>query len=433
MEEFKAFKKEELENSKVFAKLSKLIEEALTYGYAGIGGEKISEIIKLRIRLEKSLPNLKPVLLPETYVRYENLLKKIKFFTLEDLTKKEIEELYKNHILFAHKEELIALDLENKLRAKLLNMPYKQRDPFLADLRRALKQNEELLGEKDIRLGPEEKKEKPYLKNWLKDYELTVGAGKHGKMEISDYLFKSPNARRLTSEERELLRKILEFYEKLKLEITDPDALSSYSLSTFGIKSVGTGFKRRFMPAYSAVPVVKVKPKIPLVKAAPPRPVLSKEKISATRPVLRKRVVPSVKIKPGKPEEMIVDLRKKREKEIGGAKPISPVSLAKLKNSKGLALLTLEDFRSFGKDAKAAAGFLLSRIKKLAQISSINRLACRDNLRKSALYKLYLEQGKESLDRSKAIDEIAEIRKSQGRPYLTEEEYKAVESVFKAI
>lgn len=434
MVEFKAFTKEQLEDPKTFQMISRKAENAFVLD-TGLTGDELTEIVEIRIKLERGLASYGSLISHYMVDDYQNLLIKLKFFTLYDFFEKEIIKLFRDHFLFILKDG--SIDIEKKLKLKLLQMPYKTRDPFLKDIRKALQENTEILGEKDLFI--EKRREKPYLKNWLLDYEQTLGAGKHGPVEIADYLFKSPNVRRLLPADRALLKKVLEFYEKLKLEVTDPDALSTYSLPTFGIRAVGTGFKRRFMPLGPAVPVIsprKIEEKVPPLEAFIP----TSEELKP-RPKVTPSIRPIIKPKKVKPEEMIVDLREKKRVQFPGsakakelpAKPIPTDSLAKLSTPEGLALLTLNDFRSLGKDTHASAEFLFNKIKKLAAASPMDRIACKDNLRKSELYRIYLSQGKECLDTGKSIREIFEIRKREGRPYLTEEEYEVIEKIVKMI
>lgn len=422
------FTKEQLEKAETLRMISEKAENAFLYDTA-LSGDELVKLTEIRIKLEKGLQSYGSSLVAHIIDDYRNLLIKLKFFTLYDFGEKEIAKIFRDHFLFVLKDGKI--DVEKKLRLKLLQMPYKTRDPFLKEIKKALEENTEILGEKDLKTGPE-LREKPYLKNWLKDYEKTLGAGKHGKLEIADYLFKSQNARRLTSEERGILRKILEFYEKLKLEVIDPDALSTYSLSTFGIRSIGTGFKRRFMPMAAAVPVPpkKAKPVPPLEAFAPER-----EAAVRARPKVSKVSPPPTPIQPveARPEEMVVDLREKKRAQFLKAMPIPIDVLAKLNTPQGLAQLTPKDFRSLGRDARASAEFLISKIRKLAAASPLDRVACKDNLRKSELYRIYLSFGKESLDTGRSIREVSEVRKREGRSYLTEEEYGAVGGVMKII
>jgi len=422
------FTKEQLEDPKIRHKIFVKAENAFLYDTA-LTGDELVEITEIRIKLENGLKAYGSMLLPSITRDYQNLLIKLKFFTLYDFGEKEIVKLFKDHFLFVLKDGKV--DIEKKLRVKLFQMPYKTRDPFLRDIRKALQESTETLGTKDLKIGPKEAREKPYLKNWLKDYEQTFGTGKHGAMEIADYLYKSPNVRKLTVEERALLKKILEFYEKLKLEVTDPDALSTYSLATFGIKAVGRGFKRRFMPMEHAVPVIsprKIEEKVPPLETFAPT-----LEVKETRPKILTRIRPIIKPIKARPEEMIVDLREKKRAQFLAAKPIPTDILAKLSTPQGLAQFTIKDFRSLGKDAHASAEFFVSKIKKLAAVSPVDRMACKDNLRKSELYRIYLSQGKESLDTGKSIREVAETRKKEGRPYLTEEEYGTIGGVIKVI
>ncbi len=126
-------------------------------------------------------------------------------------------------------------------------------------------------------------------------------------------------------------------------------------------------------------------------------------------------------------------VKPKKLKEGPGNKPIAPATILKLNSVNGIAKLSVEDFRAFNYDSREAARFIFHKIKKLVLDQPQLRTQIRGTFLNSPLYRLYLSQGKEAIDSAKTIKEIAAIRREQGRPYLAEEEYKAVGDVAKAI
>jgi hypothetical protein len=91
-------------------------------------------------------------------------------------------------------------------------------------LNEALKQvpevGEQLLTNKKISVKGFPEPVRPSIKNWLGDYFLNLGNEKHDSMQRGNYLFQSPNGKKLSSIERQNLDFILRaFDEKIPLEI----------------------------------------------------------------------------------------------------------------------------------------------------------------------------------------------------------------------
>ncbi|NQU99256.1 MAG: hypothetical protein HQ538_00830, partial [Parcubacteria group bacterium] len=113
--------------------------------------------------------------------------------------------------------------------------------------------------------------------------------------------------------------------------------------------------------------------------------------------------------------------------------PIKQGSINKLSSPAKLSELTLDDFRSFGVNAEAAISFLINKIKKILSASPENREAVKHYLRQSELYKLYLLQGRESLDLKKDIADIADARKKDGKIFLKPKEFQILKEFFKSL
>ena len=88
-------------------------------------------------------------------------------------------------------------------------------------LREAAKTNESVLDQfitfepiiiKSAETG-EEKKVSPTIRNWLRDYVIVKGSNAHTEVDRSDYLFNSPNASRLSGEERNLISEFLKSFD----------------------------------------------------------------------------------------------------------------------------------------------------------------------------------------------------------------------------
>jgi hypothetical protein len=436
---FEPYSREELKNPDFYNKIFKEWEQDKRWE-GEFCGEKPSRYIRLMRCLDLSLKERNLDLEKEILAKYQNLLLELKFFLLPHLDSKEIINLFRNHFVFISQKKDIDVKKKLKIAVQGINRMGK-RDPFLSELRKALAENKETVGFLDISLNGE--KARPYLSNWILDFERYLGAGKHNFLEITNYFFKSPNAKLLTMEERNFLRKIFDFYEHLKLTAADPDSLSSYPLYVYGFKKVGTGIKTRYLPNTPQVAAyllaeeeMAVKKKKAAVAAGP---------VLERKTILEKRIFqPSTKpkiISPSSLREEVVSKpvsaplppRPKKLEEGLGGKPIPKETILKLNSKEGLASLSVEDFRVFSSDPREAARFIFRKIKKLVLSQPYERAKIREAFLNSILYKLYLSQGKEAIDSTKTIGEVAEMRRQQRRPHLTEEEYKAVGAVAKAI
>jgi len=434
MQNIKIFTKEELEDNDTYKLFSKKVDDGLTFGYGGTEGDEIYKLATLRIQLNQSLKKLKGILSTEVYEKYYILLVKLKFFTLEDLSENEIVDLFKKNTVLAFKNELIFSNLESKIRQVIFSEPnIQKRDFLLKDIRNALKENIENLGSERIKLRSSDKLKESSLKNWLADYDYFLGAGKHREIDISNYMFKGKNVRLLKNEEKMILKKILFFYEKLKLDMTHPNGIATYPLSMFGIKEIGSDLDKKYLPTDPE----EYKKEIEERKKAreEKRKIVKGEKGMDNYLLRREKDV----LNKTKDNLQTVPARKKsdydikKEEKFSKLKPIPKISIAKLSTVQSLQKLNIDDFRSYGSDTKSCGAYMLTKIKKLAENSPESKEAIKYYLRKSELYNVYLSQGKESLDSKKDIAEIAHNRKNKGEKYLGKEEFEVLKSVLKAI
>lgn len=422
---FKPYSREELKNPQFYTKI--FADWAIVKIQTGeFSGDKPAKYIRLARQLELSLNNREIVadLKPELLAKYRNLLVELKFFLLVYLDSKEIINLFKEHFVFGLQADTEG-DLPKNLRVVVMGINRMgHRDPFLADLRQVLKENKEIIGNADIFSDKEKRRVRPYLSNWLFDYEDFLGVGKHGTLEITNYFFKSQNVRHLDIEGRKLLRKIIDFYELLKLTVTDPGSLSSYPIYVYGFRQVGAGIKTRYLPnTPEAVAYLAEEQKKEAIESEKKtRGEKNAEKIiPGKKTVAAKLTTPLPKEKPKKLEEGL------------SGQAISQDTISKLNSLAGISQITIEDFRVFHKDSRQAARFVFSKIKKLIADQPALRFRMRQVFQNSPLYKLYLSCGKEAMDSTETVGEVAKLRQEQNRPYLSEEEYKAVAAIAKAI
>jgi hypothetical protein len=73
---------------------------------------------------------------------------------------------------------------------------------------------EQLIGERKIKVSGEDEFKKQSIDNWLDDYTLEKGSQPHSNLERSNYIFNSKNVDQLTFEEKKQLSSILEAYDQ---------------------------------------------------------------------------------------------------------------------------------------------------------------------------------------------------------------------------
>lgn len=93
----------------------------------------------------------------------------------------------------------------------------------------AVENSLDLIGSKDIYI--DNKSVKPFIKNWIYDYRaFKTPVAKRGATEQTLYINQSANVRSLNPQERDLLRRILKFYDWLRFEALNPTLPEEYQV-----------------------------------------------------------------------------------------------------------------------------------------------------------------------------------------------------------
>jgi hypothetical protein len=88
------------------------------------------------------------------------------------------------------------------------------------DLLPLLKQNNQLIGSVVLRLSQESPQAKPSINNWLEYYDRTTGLGSSNSFQRSRFISGDPIVQTLNPEEKESLRKVIQFYDYLQTDET---------------------------------------------------------------------------------------------------------------------------------------------------------------------------------------------------------------------
>ncbi len=179
---------------------------------------------------------------------------------------------------------------------------------------------------------------------------------------------------------------------------------------------------------------------IPQKPITPPKPpVVEPPKPEPPKPQPLKPVKP-VKIEP---KPIAVKKSKKVSEEIPVVKRPSISSRPTVSDIKPpiktigpieeLAELKLQDYRKLGETAEEANEKIIEKLGLLEEDSYLKRAEGIKAWKKSEVYKVYLNIGRESMEKDMAIIDVIRQRKEDGRPYLTKEEFQAIADLNKKI
>ncbi|MBL7154947.1 MAG: hypothetical protein ISS88_00365 [Candidatus Portnoybacteria bacterium] len=200
--------KEQLKDPSIFQLIEKRVEEIIWFNETTKARDLAN---KIEEQLKKS-----PELIassPEIYQQYQDLIIKLEFMSLPTLTDERVFELIKKHLISALKSNI---DLNQRIALNIFSRPVFVRGEFKKRARQALKENRQKIGGQSLTIKGKPTPQPPTLKNWLLDYDQTMGIKKHSELEREQYLAQNPNVRKLASVEKDLLRKVLKFYDNLK-------------------------------------------------------------------------------------------------------------------------------------------------------------------------------------------------------------------------
>lgn len=88
--------------------------------------------------------------------------------------------------------------------------------------------------------------------------------------------------------------------------------------------------------------------------------------------------------------------------------------------------LTLIDLRRLASDPRMAVGEIMEKVERLEQESFSQRIAAIRAWQQSPVYRLYLELGHQSMEKTQPIASVIGQRQAAGEPSLTEAEFEAI-------
>ncbi len=109
------------------------------------------------------------------------------------------------------------LDIDDLMRQRAISTSELIWPKLSQEYLKALTQNTELIGSSPLTFGNDKSSYLPYIKNWISAYNKRFGIEKHSGLEPHQFVLEDANARRLAKELKEVLLKVLKFYENLKV------------------------------------------------------------------------------------------------------------------------------------------------------------------------------------------------------------------------
>lgn len=144
---------------------------------------------------------------------YQNLLlqyTKLRWAKLNLATESEVKELFQNKFEIAL--AMPEFDIREKVRCFLIDiLDFDERDRIKNDIKEILQKSSAKLTLNNLNNG-----QPPTVENWLKLYASNVGNGAADKLKLQEFYVHDKNFLALDVVEREKIKRLFEFFEKLK-------------------------------------------------------------------------------------------------------------------------------------------------------------------------------------------------------------------------
>ncbi len=187
---------------KDFKKIKEYSEQVL-YSEDWRGADNLIYFLKQNIKkldLEKSNNLL--------FQEYKKMILKLKWVCLDIYSEEEILELIKNNFIYIYRVN-DDYDIWHHIRIKLLQqLDFDKRNDFKLRIRQALKDNNQTLTDSG---------EIKSVRDWINEYAKNVGESIVPKLKQLDFFQKNHNIQMLNDKDKNKVKKLLNFYERLKI------------------------------------------------------------------------------------------------------------------------------------------------------------------------------------------------------------------------
>ena len=220
LEQLKTIQPSELERPQTYQRIAALVDDYVI-------GNRVGDARQLKILLEDLVTQLKMNPGSELYEKYQLLLTKLTWVAVPFASENETEDLFRKHLLLASQDEI---DFNQKAVGF---MQFVFGDNQAVQARRnlvlgALKQNDELIGGKPIKIEGEIEPQKPAIKNWLRDYDqISRLEQRRERLSLLEYTNTNQNIRILSATEKEILRQVFGLYDLVRFMVQSPTVIET--------------------------------------------------------------------------------------------------------------------------------------------------------------------------------------------------------------
>lgn len=197
--------------SKFTKKLEAQIQDCLLHCDTGTA-RVLAEDLRRLLREEEKISSLSG----EDNAKYQNYLARLQLQALPLFSEDEIAEFFRKSFLKMISDPDI--NVYDRFKSKQIVMPYELAEDFLLQIIDAIHQNRETIGDERLLISGAPEAVEPTIENWLSDYDRTYGTEPQNDLTFLNYVKNGSNTQRLSDADKELLRKVLKFYEFLKPE-----------------------------------------------------------------------------------------------------------------------------------------------------------------------------------------------------------------------
>ena len=143
---------------------------------------------------------------------YKLIILKLKFILFVSLSDHEILELFDKYFSIGIK--MAYIDILEKLKLKISFMPILDRDSYKRHIVNIILDNNEEITDKSIII--DNKKARPTISNWFRDYNKYLGTGLKSNLDQGNYFINNKNFNQLEKLEKLEIKELFGIYEYLK-------------------------------------------------------------------------------------------------------------------------------------------------------------------------------------------------------------------------
>lgn len=290
---FSVLQPEWLEDENILYQLKLFVQDISDSGDASDASQAFVLLHQLLQKLPLLVQNH-----PDVYREYLRLLTVLKACFLSLMPDGDIHNFLRDELTLSL--EVQDFDIKDKLNDLLLvyrQFPDVQAN-FAQELLKPIEENQEYLGTDPIVIRGHDDEQLPRIANWLVDYtqfvvsktKLGASVVRAGGLERATYLSQSPNSRRLTEDERDILKRLLELHDWLKAFVPVPQA----SEATAALPNYITTQREKISVPPPPRPVQQ-RPQAPVYRAPaiPPQPAAPQPRVTPSLVVPRTQVPPA--------------------------------------------------------------------------------------------------------------------------------------------